>query len=89
MSSKKSKMTFLIHIQSHLFLHRIRVIDMSRGIILQILKSLAALEVSCLLGVFKASSKEFKGTSLLLGWSQMFGIDQDILGGISVQIFKS
>ena len=55
---------------------------------ISLLKSLAALEVSCLLGVSRVSSKESRNKSLLLDWCQMFSIVIDMLGEISVQIFK-
>ena len=48
-----------------------RVIDMPREVSVWILKSLAALEVSFLLDVSEASSKESKKTSLVADWSQL------------------
>ena len=46
------------------------VLDMSRGIFVLSLMPLAAVEVSHLLGISKASSKESKRTSLAPDWSQ-------------------
>ena len=65
-----------------------QVLDMPRGISVQSLKSLVVLEVSQLLGVSRASSKESKRTSLVLEWSQTFRNVLDIHRGISVQILK-
>ena len=46
------------------------VIDMSRGIFVLNLMPLAAVEVSHLLGISRASSKESKRTALVPDWSQ-------------------
>ena len=46
------------------------VIDMSRGIFVLSWMPLAAIEVSHLLGISRASSKESKRTSLVPDWSQ-------------------
>ena len=65
-----------------------KVLGMPRGISVQSLKSLAALEVSQLLGVSIASSKESKRTSLVLHWIQTLRNVLDTHTGISVQILK-
>ena len=65
------------------------VLDMSRGIFVLSLMPLAAVEVSNLLGISRASSKESKRTSLVLDWSQTLRNVYDLHRGNSVQIFKS
>ena len=47
-----------------------KVLDMPRGVLVRIFESLAALEVSNLLGISRASSKESKRMSLVPDWSQ-------------------
>ena len=50
--------------------HIRNAVRMSPGSSVSILKTLASLEVPCLLGVSRASSKESKRTSLVPDWSQ-------------------
>ena len=66
-----------------------KVLGMLRGVLIQIFESLAALEVSNLLGISRASSKESKRTSLVPDWSQTLRNVFDLHRGNSVQIFKS
>ena len=65
------------------------MLDMPREISVQSFKSLAALEVSNLLAISRASFKEPKRTSLVPDWSQTLRNVFDLHRGISVQIFKS
>ena len=66
-----------------------KVLDMPRGISVQSFKFLAALEVSNLLAISRASFKESKRTSLVPDWSQTLRNVFDLHIGNFVQIFKS
>ena len=66
-----------------------KVLDMPRGVLVRIFESLAALKISNLLGISRASSKESKRMSLVPDLSQTLRNVFDLHRGISVQIFKS
>ena len=66
-----------------------KVLDMPRGVLVRIFESLAALEVSNLLGISRASSKESKRMLLVPDWSQTLRNVFDLHRGNSMQIFKS
>ena len=71
-SSKESKRTFLVpdwSLVNDVF-RAINLIEMHRRNFIPVLKSLATLEVSRVLGVSRASSKESKRTFLVPDWSQ-------------------
>ena len=71
-SSKESKRTFLVpdwSLVNDVF-RAINLIEMHRRNFMPVLKSLATLEVSRVLGVSRASSKESKRTFLVPDWSQ-------------------
>ena len=72
-----------------LFCSQYKGIDIPREILVQILKSPAALEVSRLLSVSGTSSKESKRMSWVFDWIQMFRNVLEMLGGIYVHIWKS
>ena len=60
-------MVFLTEVSSLVL--NTEVLDMSRGIFVLSLMPLAAIEVSHLLGISRASSKEFKRMALVPDWS--------------------
>ena len=60
-------MVFLTEVSSLVL--NTEVLDMSRGIFVLSLMPLAAVEVSHLLGISRASSKDSKRTSLVPDWS--------------------
>ena len=62
-----------------------KVLDMPRGISVQSFKSLAALEVSNLLAISRASFKESKRTSLVPDWSQTL---RNVFDYIAESLFK-
>ena len=71
-SSKESKRTFLVpdwSLVNDVF-RAIDLLEMHKRNIIPVLKSLAALEASCLLGVSRVSSKESKRTFLVPDWSR-------------------
>ena len=68
-SSKESKRTCLVRIDFNGIVYVRNEVCMSPGSSVSILKSLASLEVSHLLGVSRASSKESKRTCLVLDCS--------------------